>query len=149
MRKYPKKLDYNTEDLESLSNSELKKLGDYWLRDYLLRTSTGFGERVWCPIKKQSYHKDQIHCCHYEDRIHPWTRYSLLNVHLLSAQSNTWDSQIMVEGHKSKHHKEYGEWLIEEYGVEILNTLRKEAKRTDSFRKEDYIEVINKFRNNE
>ena len=35
MKKY-RKLDFNTEDLESLSNSELKKVADHWLRQYLL-----------------------------------------------------------------------------------------------------------------
>jgi hypothetical protein len=146
MKKY-KKLDYNEQDLESLSNSDLKKLGDYWLRQYLLKSVDRNPQ--YCPIKKRHFNASDMHCCHYEDRINPWTRYSLLNVHLLSAQSNTWDAQVMVEGYKSKHHKEYGEWLVEEYGVEILNTLRKQAKRTDTFRKEDYIEAINKFRNNE
>ena len=146
MKKY-KKLDYNEEDLESLSNSDLKKLGDYWLRQYLLRVHPN--QYYTCPIKNRKYPVDQMHCCHYEDRANLWTRYNLLNVHLLSAQSNTWDAQIMVEGYKSKHHKEYSQWLIKEYGAEILNTLREQAKRTDSFKKEDYIEVINKFRNNE
>jgi hypothetical protein len=146
MKKY-KKLDYNTEDLESLSNSDLKKLADYWLRQYLLKSTERNPQ--YCPIKKKHFNISEMQACHYEDRANLWTRYSLLNVHLLSAQSNMWDSQIMVEGYKSKHHKEYGEWLVEEYGVEILNTLRKQAKRMDTFRKEDYIEVINKFRNNE
>ena len=146
MKKY-KKLDYNEQDLEALSNSDLKKLSDYWLRQFLL--NSGDRNPQYCPIKKRYFSISDMHCCHYEDRIHPWTRYSLLNVHLLSAQSNTWDAQVMVEGYKSKHHKEYGEWLVEEYGVEILNILRKQAKRTDTFRKEDYIEVINKFRGNE
>ena len=31
-----KKLDYNTEDLQSLSNSELRKVADYALRKKLL-----------------------------------------------------------------------------------------------------------------
>ena len=34
IRKKYKKLDYNTEDLESLSNSDLKKIADYSLRQY-------------------------------------------------------------------------------------------------------------------
>lgn len=143
-----KRLDYNTEDLESLTSGELKKVADYWLRQYLLFKVTT--RDFYCPLKKRWFSSEKLmHCCHYEDRINPWTRYSLLNVHLLSAQSNTWDAQIMVEGYKSKHHKEYSEWLISEYGDDILDILRKEAKRTDTFRKEDYIEVINKFRNNE
>ena len=113
MKKY-KKLDFNTEDLENLSNSDLKKVADYWLRNYLLRNTTGFGERVWCPIKKQSYHKDQIHCCHYYDRAIMSLRYDLRNVHLISAVSNTFDAQVPKEGYKSLHHYDYEQLLIKE-----------------------------------
>ncbi len=142
-----RKLDYNTEDLERLSNSELKKLADYWLRQYLLRASVGFGERVWCPIKKQSYHKDQVHCCHYYDRAIMNLRYDLKNVHLISAVSNTFDAQVQVEGHKSKHHKEYEEFLIEKYGQEEFNKLTEMSKELKLFKQEDYIKVIKQFRN--
>ena len=144
-----KKLDYNTEDLESLPNSDLKKLGDYWLRQYLLNHTSGFGERFYCELKKQSFHKDQMHVCHYEDRANLWTRFDLQNCYLISAQSNTWDSQILVEGYKSLHHKEYSEWLVKKYGEGILEILREKAKSTETFRKQNYIEAINKFRNNE
>ena len=148
MKKY-KKLDFNTEDLESLSNSDLKKVADYELRNYLLRNTTGFGERVWCPIKKQSYHKDQIHCCHYYDRAIMSLRYDLRNVHLISAVSNTFDAQVPKEGYKSLHHYDYEQLLIKEYGSEVLDSLRERSKEVKIFYKEDYIEVINKFRNNE
>lgn len=149
IRKKYKKIDYNTEDLESLSNSDLKKIADYELRQYLLRNTTGFGERVWCPIKKQSCHKDQMHACHYIDRQCMVLRYDLKNVHLISAVSNTFDAQVQVEGYKSKHHKEYEEFLIEEYGSDVLDFLREKSKEIKIFYKDDYIEIINKFRNNE
>ena len=148
MKKY-KKLDFNTQDLENLSNSDLKKVADYWLRNYLLRNTTGFGERVSCPIKKQSYHKDQIHCCHYCDRAIMSLRYDLRNVHLISAVSNTFDAQVPKEGYKSLHHYDYEQLLIKEYGSEVLDFLREKSKEVKIFYKEDYIEVINKFRNNE
>jgi len=149
IRKKYKKLDYNTEDLESLSNSDLKKVADHELRNYLLRNTAGFGERIWCPLKKQSYHKDQMHSCHYIDRQCMALRYDLRNVHLISAVSNTFDAQVQVEGYKSKHHKEYEEFLIEEYGSDVLDFLREKSKEIKIFYKEDYIEIINKFRNNE
>lgn len=148
MKKY-KKLDFNTEDLERLSNSELKKIADHWLRQYLLKNTTGFGERYYCPIKKRSYHKSEMHCCHYIDRQCMALRYDLRNVHLISAVSNTYDAQVQVEGYKSKHHKEYEEFLIEEYGDAVLSFLREKSKEIKIFYKEDYIEIINKFRNNE
>lgn len=140
-----KKLDYNTEDLESLSNSELKKVADYSLRQYLLKDE----KYLWCPIKKRTYHKDQMHCCHFYDRGIMSLRFDLRNVHLISAISNTFDAQVKVEGFKSKHHKEYEEFLIEEYGSDVLDFLRERSKEMKIFYKEDYIKVINKFRNNE
>jgi hypothetical protein len=142
-----KKLDYNTGDLESLSNSELKKVADYWLRQYLLKWSEGFGERVWCPIKKQSYHRDQIHVAHYYDRGIMNTRYDLINCHLISSNSNTFDAQVQVEGFKSKHHREYQEFLINEYGQEEFDKLTERSKVLKVFYQKDYIEIINKFRN--
>lgn len=145
MKKY-KKLDYNTDDLESLSNSELKKVADYWLRQYLLKTTAGFGERYWCPLKKQSYHKDKVHVSHFIDRSIMSLRYDLKNVHLISADSNTFDAQVQVKGFKSKHHQDYEQFLIEEYGFEVLNYLGEKSKELKVFYKEDYIEVINKFR---
>lgn len=144
-----KKLDYNTEDLESLSNSELKKVADFSMRQYLLKTASGFGERIWCPIKKRSYHKDQMHSCHFYDRGIMSLRYNLRNVHLISAVSNTFDAQVQVEGYKSKHHKEYEEFLVSEYGDSVLDFLREKSKEIKVFYKQDYIEVINKFRGNE
>lgn len=147
VKKY-KKLDYNTEDLERLSNSELKKLGDYWLRQYLLwKVLTN---SFYCPLKKRWFPSDKLmQVAHYMDRINTWTRYDLQNCHLVSSQSNTWDAQIPKEGYKSLHHYDYEQFLISEYGDDIINILRKKAENKEIFRKENYIEVINKFRNNE
>lgn len=146
MKKY-KTLDYNTEDLESLSNSELKKVADHCLRQYLLKTTTGFGERVWCPLKNRSYHKDQMHVAHFYDRGIMNTRYDLINCHLISSVSNTFDAQVQAENFKSKHHKEYQEFLINEYGQEEFDSLTERSKVIKVFYKKDYIKIINKFRN--
>ena len=144
MKKY-KKLDFNTDVLESLSNSDLKKIADHELRNFLLKGET----YLWCPIKKRTYHKDKMHCCHFIDRGIMSLRYDLKNVHLISAVSNTFDAQVQAEGYKSKHHKEYEEFLVEEYGDTVLDFLREKSKEIKIFYKDDYIEVINKFRNNE
>ena len=146
MKKY-KKLDFNIQDLENLSNSDLKKIADYELRQYLLRNHPH--QYYTCPLKNKKYPIDQMHACHYIDRQCMALRYDLRNVHLISAVSNTYDAQVQVEGYKSKHHKEYEEFLIEEYGSEVLDFLREKSKEVKIFYKEDYIEVINKFRNNE
>ena len=146
MKKY-KTLDFNTEDLESLSNSDLKKVADYELRNYLLRNTTGFGERVWCPIKKQSYHVSKMHVAHFIDRgFSMWTRYYLKNCHLISAQSNTWDAQILLDGYKSKHHYEYEIYLKQMYGDDIITELNIIAENKELFTKENYIKVINEYR---
>ena len=146
MKKY-KKLDFNTQDLESLSNSDLKKIADYELRQYLLRNHTH--QYYTCPLKNKKYPVDQMHACHYIDRQCMALRYDLRNVHLISAVSNTFDAQVQVDGYKSKHHKEYEEFLSEEYGSDVLDFLREKSKEIKIFYKDDYIEVINKFRNNE
>ena len=75
------------------------------------------------------------------------TRYDLTNCHLVSKQSNEWDAQVPKEGYKSLHHYDYEQFLIEEYGYEVLDFLREKSKEVKIFYKEDYIEVINKFRN--
>ena len=145
MKKY-KKLDFNTEDLESLSNSDLKKVADYELRQYLLRTVKN---PQFCPIKKRMVDTYNMQVAHFIDRQCMALRYDLRNCHLISKFSNEFDAQVQVEGFKSKHHKEYEEFLVEEYGSDVLDFLRKKSKEVKIFYKEDYIEVINKFRNNE
>lgn len=142
-----KKLDYNTEDLESLSNSDLKKIADYSLRHFLLENHPH--QYYTCPLKNKRYPVDQMHACHYIDRQCMALRYDLKNVHLISSVSNTFDAQVRVEGFKSKHHKEYSEYLVSRYGVDVLDFLAEKSKEIKIFYKQDYIEVINKFRNNE
>lgn len=141
MRKY-KKLDYNTENLESLSNSDLKKLADYWLRQYILKREGNFNY-YHCPLKNKSYSKDKMHIAHFIDRQCMNTRYDLTNCHLISEQSNKWDAQIQKEGYKSLHHYDYEKYL----GEKIVKDLKERSKILRVFKKEDYIEIINKFRN--
>ncbi len=142
-----KKLDYNTEDLESLSSSDLRKVADYALRQYLLKTNVRDDGLYRCPLKKQWYQKDKIHVAHFHDRNRLNTRYSLDNCFLISEQSNMWESQIPYEGYKSKHHYEYEIWLREKLGEKKFEDLLQESKKLVIFAKEDYIELINKFRN--
>ena len=146
MYKKYKKLDFNTEDLENLSNSDLKKVADYELRQYLLRTVKN---PQFCPIKKRMVDTYNMQVAHFIDRQCMALRYDLRNCHLISKFSNEFDAQVQVDGYKSKHHKEYEEFLVEEYGSEVLDFLREKSKEIKIFYKEDYIEVINKFRNNE
>ena len=142
MKKY-KKLDFNTKDLENLSNSDLKKIADYWLRHYLLKDMTYH----WCPIKKTTLHKEKMHVCHFIDRAVMSLRYDLRNVHLISAVSNTFDAQVQVDGYKSKHHYEYELYIRSIYGDEVMKYLLDKSKEVVIFYKTDYIKIINEFRN--
>ena len=142
-KKY-KKLDYNTEDLEVLSNSELKKVADYSLRQYLLRRE-GSNNYIHCPLKNKFYPIEVMEVAHFIDRGIMNTRYDLCNCHLISKASNSFDAQVQKEGYKSLHHYDYEQYL----GEKIVSDLRERSKEIKIFYKEDYIEVINKFRGNE
>lgn len=142
-----KKLDYNTEDLESSSSSDLKKIADYALRHYLLRVTENSNGNYWCPLKNRYYPENKIHVAHFHDRNRLNTRYSLDNCWLISEQSNMWEAQIPYEGYKSKHHYEYEIWLREKLGEKKFEELLQESKELVIFTKSDYIELINKFRN--
>jgi hypothetical protein len=138
-----KKLDFNTEDLESLSNSDLKKVADYSLRHYLLKT---VNIPQFCPIKKRLVNTFNMQVAHFIDRQCMALRYDLKNCHLISKFSNEFDAQIQVEDYKSKHHKEYAEFLVSEYGSDVLNYLAEKSKELKLFKQEDYIKVIKQFR---
>ena len=144
IRKKYKKLDYNTENLEGLSNSELKKVADYSLRQYLLRRE-GSNNYIHCPLKNKFYPIEVMEVAHFIDRGIMNTRYDLCNCHLISKASNSFDAQVQKEGYKSLHHYDYEQYL----GEQIVKDLRERSKELKIFYKEDYIKVINKFRNNE
>ena len=147
MKKY-KKLDFNTEDLENLSNSDLKKIADYELRQYLLGKQKN-GIYYYCPLKKKNYPLTQMQVAHYIDRGIMNTRYDLTNCHLVSKQSNEWDAQVQKEGYKSLHHFDYEVFLKNSYGENIIDILKSKSKELKIFYKKDYINIINEFRNNE
>lgn len=147
MKKY-KKLDFNTEDLERLSNSDLKKIADYELRQYLLRRE-GDVNYIFCPLKNKNYPKENMQVAHYIDRGIMNTRYDLTNCHLISKQSNEWDAQVPKEGYKSSHHFDYEVFLKNSYGENIIDILKSKSKELKIFYKKDYINIINEFRNNE
>ena len=147
IKKKYKKLDYNTDNLDTLSSSELQKVADYSLRQYLLKTIENNNGNYFCPIKNRWYPINKIHVAHFHDRNRLNTRYSLDNCHLISEQSNMWEAQIPFEGYKSKHHYEYEMWLLEKIGEKKFEDLLQESKKLVIFTKSDYIELINKFRN--
>ena len=137
------KLDYNTNDLNSLKISELKRIADYWLRQHLLHKAERNGRNeIYCPIKKKWFPEDKMHVAHFIDRARMCTRYNLDNCQLISEQSNLWDAQTPFEGYKSKHHYDY-EILLGEKKVKKLLEL---SKQICIFARRDYIELIEKYR---
>lgn len=141
---FSKQFDFETEDYNSLTSSQLKKMADYWLRKYLLKIVKRNGlNKIYCPIKEKYYDEKKMNASHFIDRSCMHLRYDLNNVHLISEQSNVWDSKVPVEGYKSLHHKEYEEWL----GEKKVKILERNSKNICIFAKEDYIRIIKTFKN--
>ena len=139
-------MDYKIIDFSKLKISELKKLCDYWFRQYLLSKVERSGNRIYCPIKKRYFNESDIHVAHYYDRNVMCLRYSEDNCHLISAQSNMFDSQVPDKDFKSKHHKEYYNYLLESRGEKFIDNLLQESKNICIFASRDYISLIEKFR---
>lgn len=139
------KIDFQNPDLEKYSTSMLKKVADYWLRQYLLSKTKSKNGRFLCPLKNKWYNEKQMNVAHFIDRGKIWTRYDLKNCHLISETSNQWDSKIPSEGFKSLHHKEYEIHLKDLYGSQIIEELRNMSENKNPFPKSKYIELIKKF----
>lgn len=140
--------DFETEDYDSLKTSQLKRMADFWQRQYLLRHAKRNGyNQIYCPIKKKYYNENKMHVSHFVDRHHLEYRYEEDNCHLISENSNMWDSKEPMEGYKSKHHYDYEMWLREKIGEKKVEELLDIKNNYSIFVREKYIEHINKFRN--
>lgn len=142
-KKYPKKIDFNIEDFNLLKLSELKRMTDYWLRQYLLSKAERRGKKIFCPIKQRWYPENKIHVAHYIDRHIMNTRYDLENCHLISEQSNVWDAKVPKEGYKSLHHYDYEMYL----GEKKVKNLLEKSKEINIFGRQEYVNLILKFKN--
>ena len=141
-------INFNTTEYDKLKISFLKRMADYWLRQFLLNnTKQNAYKQIKCPIKNRYFKPNNMEASHFIDRSVMATRYDLDNVHLISKQSNTWDAQVQVEGYKSKHHKEYEEMLKFKLGEKKFEELLDKSKEITIFARKDYIRVIEKFRN--
>src|SRR5699024_48877 len=137
-------MNFNNKNLDNLPISKLKRICDYWLRRYLIRHADKnvFG-KIYCPIKKKFIGEKYVHVSHFIDRGVMCTRYDLNNVMLISKKSNVWDSKILEDEYKSKHHKEYEKVLKDKIGEKKLNELKKLSNKNCIFGKDYYIEKIN------
>jgi hypothetical protein len=142
-----KNFNFNTEDYDSLSISQLKRQADYWFRYYLLKKVKRDGIRkIYCPLTNRYYSEKYIHICHFIDRGKSMPlRYSEDNCILCSSYSNTFEAQELVEGHKSLHHKKFAEYL----GEKKVGKLLELSNKLTIFARQDYIDLIKKFRSNE
>lgn len=138
--------DYNTKDYDKLKISDLKRLTDYWFRKYLLKKAKRKGSSIYCPIKKRYFTEDKIHVAHYYGRNVICLRYSEDNCHLISSLSNMFDALVPDKDFKSKHHKEYYNYLLKEKGESFLENLLQESKKICIFGRTEYVELIKKFR---
>lgn len=141
-------IDFETDDLESLKISQLKRIADYWQRQYLLKNSkrNGYG-KILCPIKNTYFSEEKMQASHFIDRSKMCTRYDKNNVWLISSQSNMWDAKEKVEGYKSKHHRDFELMLIDKIGEKNFKELLDKSKNYCIFAKKDYIDIIKNFKN--
>lgn len=128
-------------EYEKMSISQLKKEADKQLRIYLLKKHSKNG-LVKCPLKNKWFPDNKVHVSHYIDRACMVLRYDLDNCHLISSQSNMWDAKVPKEGFKSLHHFEYEQYL----GADMVTNLKDKSKELVILYKEDYIEIIKKFK---
>lgn len=135
-------IDFHTLELDTLTNNQLKRIADYWLRQYLLRVTPTKWGKYFCPLVKKYYRGSQMQAAHFIDRSILSTRYDLENVHLVSKQSNMYDAQVVVDGYKSKHHKDYEEFL----GKDVTARLLHKSKELKALDKDFYIQTINNFK---
>lgn len=145
---FKESVDFNTEDLSKLKISSLRRIADYWQRQYLLKHAVRNGyNKILCPIRNTYFSENKMQASHFIDRSKMCTRYDGDNVWLISSCSNMWDAKEQVKGYKSKHHKDYEEFLIYKIGQEKLNDLVEKSENFCILQRKDYIDIIQKFRN--
>lgn len=135
-------VDFNTPPHLVRKIGDLKRMADYWFRQYKLQTTPLEKGKYRCPLKGRLYPVDKMHVCHYIDRAKMITRYDDENCILCSESSNVWDAQIPDDEYKSKHHKDFAEHLGEAT-VEELEALAHERL---IYLRDDYIDLINKIK---
>ncbi len=131
------------EVLETYTISQLRKVCDYWFRRYLIKVGGFEGKDfILCPLTGGRTKMENIHVCHYIDRARMILRYSEDNCVLCSAYTNTFEAHVKEEGFKSLHHKKFEDFL----GAEKIEKLNNLSQEVVVYSKDDYINMINKFR---
>lgn len=140
-------IDYNVEDLSKLKISELKRIAEYWFRQHLLSIVERDGRnRIYCPLKQKWFLEKYMQVAHFRDRNHLDTAFDPDNCHLISKVSNVWDAKEPQEGYKSKHHKEYEDWLRLEIGDKKVDDLLERPRNLTIFARELYKKTADEYR---
>jgi hypothetical protein len=141
------RLDFNTENLNDLKISDLKRIAEYWFRHYILSCcERDHRNRIKCPLKNKWYKEDKMQVAHFRDRNHLDTAFDLDNCHLISESSNLWDSKVKKEGYKSLHHYEYEIWLRTFLEEEKINKYLHGKRDLTIFARDQYKKAINDYR---
>ncbi len=137
------KINFKNPNLNKLSTNQLKQVADYWQRQFLLNEATRDDfNRIKCPITNKYYSADKLHVCHIVDRAKMNTRYDQDNVFLGSSYSNTFEAQEMIDGYTSLHHKR----IEDHFGKDYVNKLYDKAEEIKLMDREDYIDIIKKYK---
>ena len=119
-------------------------------RQYLIakapKSSRG---HIQCFITKSWFPAEFLEVAHYIDRNRLCVRYDDHNCHLVIKSSNSGDNNIYNEklyGELSKHHFEYKEQLIIEYGLPIFEELMNYKENCAGLSREDYENYIQEFK---
>lgn len=140
-------VDFNTEDIDKLKISELKRIAEYWYRKHILNISLKNGRgKYFCPLKKKWYKEKDMQVAHFIDRNNLETAFEVDNTWLISSQSNMWDAKIPKEGYKSLHHYEYEMFLREKIGDKKVDELLHRKKNYTIFARDLYKKIIDEYR---
>jgi len=141
------RLDYNTDDLDSLKISEIKRIAEYWFRQHILsKAERGYGNKIKCPLTGVWCKESDIQVAHFRDRNHLDTAFDLDNCNLISKNSNVWDAKVPHEGYKSLHHYQYEMWLRTFLSEEKMEKLLDTTRNFTIFAREQYKKVIDEYR---
>ena len=141
------KLDYYTEDLDKLKISEIKKIAEYFYRQYILKiTESNSKGEYFCPLLEIWLPENKMQVSHFIDRNNIELAFDLNNTWLISEKSNVWDAKIPMEGYKSKHHYEYEMWLRKKIGNKKVNKMLSIKRNFSIFVRDIYKKVINEYR---
>lgn len=124
---------------------DLKRELNTQIRAYFLSHAVKNEDGLYyCPLKRKFFQEQDMQVAHFIDRNKSATVYYKDNLLLCSKQSNVWDAKVPIEGYKSKHHKDYEEYI----GQCKADYLRKLSENRVSYNRQDLTDLIKMYKNN-